>query len=152
VTTRKFVTVCLAVLISLGSGLVAMQSASAAGPVITVLDRTPRSVDFGQVLGTCSASPGGKCAIYKTVRATRQVDVALGVSRRLVSAQLDIPSARSRSVTVRCEATMSTKYSLVKAYPTGTEISYRITSGGETSGTLTAFDPNPTSRACFTYR
>jgi hypothetical protein len=146
---RRLAAALLTLALALVGGTVAAAPASASGPVVTVLSKNS-NVNFNQELGTCSATPGFTCTISRTASATRTVSLALGVSRSIVTAQLNISSATTRTVTVACTATMTATRSRLVAYPTGKQIFYKITSNGQTSGTLMAFDPDG-GIACYKY-
>jgi hypothetical protein len=147
---RKLAAGFLAMTFALVGGTAVAQPASAAGPVVRVLSKN-YNVNFNQELATCSATPGFTCTISRSASATRTIDLALGVSRSVVSAGLNISSATTRTVTVTCSATMTETRSRLVAYPAGWQIFYKITSNGRTSGTLMAFDPDGISTACYRY-
>jgi hypothetical protein len=149
VSIRKLAAGFLAMMFALVGGIAVAQPASAA-TVVTVLSRNS-NVNFNQTLATCSAPPGFTCTISRSASATREIGLALGVSRSVVSAGLNLSSATTRTVSVSCTATMTATRSRLVAYPAGTQIFYKITSNGQTSGTLMAFEPAGVSTACYKY-
>ncbi|TFV86150.1 hypothetical protein [Blastococcus sp. CT_GayMR16] len=146
---RKLAAGFIAMASVLVGGVVVAPPASAA-TVVRVLSSNS-NINFNNPLATCSAPAGFTCTISKSYAATRTINVAFGVSRSFVSAQLGISSATTRSVTVSCSKVMPPNRSRLVAYPAGRQIFYTITSNGQTSGTLMAFEPEPASVACFLY-
>lgn len=128
-------------------GVASASSAAAADPTVTVLSSNDNT-NFNQVLATCSALSGETCSITRSAEATRTVDVALGLSRAFVTAKLNISSASTQKVSVKCSQTMTTTHPRLYAYPAGRQIFYKITANGRTSGTLMAFNPDPASVFC----
>jgi hypothetical protein len=154
--SRRVITLCTAALLAATGGLVAATPASAATTyTLTETYRATNMTNFNEPLATCSGTPGFTCAISTTTSATRSVDAAFGLSRAWVTAQLKVSNSTTRSVTVSCSATLSTKYGRLVAYPVGTQIFYKITqttaSGTTTSGTLMTFEPAANSQSCYLY-
>ena len=150
--TNKLKAGFVATALALAGGIAAAQPASAADPVVTVKHRAYNMTNFNQVLAECSSFPGGTCSIERTTDATRTIETEFGLSRSFVSGKLNISSAYTARVTVKCGAyTMTTTRRRMVAYPVGTQIFYTITANGRTSGTLMAFQPAATSTACHLY-
>lgn len=95
---------------------------------IEKLGKTMRGVrDRTHLLTDCDAGKGGTCSIEKSFTVTRTVQVALGVSKSFVSAELNISSSRSVTISARCTSPVFTSDRQVyKAFPSGSRTWYKI--------------------------
>lgn len=119
---------------------------------VTEISRSGGMVNMNNMLAQCSGTPGFVCVIERSISATREISLSLGVSRGTVAGALNISSATTRTVAVSCKATITSNRPVLKAYPMGTQIFYKVTRNQngdkKTSGTLMAFVPDGASTFC----
>jgi len=119
---------------------------------VTEISRSAGMVNMNNMLAQCSGTPGFVCVIERSLSATREISLSLGVSRGTVAGALNISSATTRTVAVSCKATITSSRPVLKAYPMGTQIFYKVTrtqnGAKKTSGTLMAFVPSGASTFC----
>lgn len=122
--------------------VLAASSVKLSSTAYRVLNSTPYA------LASCGAGAGGTCSINTTASATRTIETSLGVTRATVAASIGISSASTVSLGVSCNSPVfSNSGQRYTAFPAGTMYYYTISSGGQTSGILSAF--NPTGIACY---
>ncbi|MFC4113078.1 hypothetical protein [Nonomuraea zeae] len=107
-----------------------------------------------EVLATCSADIGGTCAITRSYSATRTFQVALGVSVKVVAAELGWSSSSTTTVAASCTSRKFTSNrQIYRGYPRGTRKWYTVTKSvynvytkkvrsTSTSAPKQAFNPN----------
>jgi hypothetical protein len=145
----------------LGLGLPSLPLAPTAwGYYSTVIQKkTYRNFTFtSREIARCVAvTPGLKCEIHKLASATRTIQLDLGLSRAAVAARLQISSAATQSVSVKCTSGNLRAGEALVAYSVGTRYTYKIerhmTSPPydyviATSRLLSAFDPSPAGISC----
>jgi hypothetical protein len=119
---------------------------------VTETHRSHGVVNMNDMLASCSGTPGTTCTIRQSEQAERVISLSLGASRSVVAGELNISRATSRTVAVSCSATITSNRRVLRAYPTGTQIFYKITRNHNgtktTSGTMMAFEPNSSSQYC----
>lgn len=149
---RLLATLLSAVLLVAGSTLVAPSASAWTTYDVKVISRATNIVNMNDMIAQCSGTPGTVCKINRSVSATRTISLSLGASRSVVAGELNISSAESRTVGVSCSATITSNRPVLRAYPLGTQIFYKITKNQNgkktTSGTLMAFVPNSSSTFC----
>lgn len=120
--------------------------------------KTTNYVDKSRQIARCTVATAGlSCSINRTASATRTVNVALGMSRADISAQLGFSSADTVSVGVTCSSgALKAGQSLV-AYSVGSRHQYKVNKvvarngvflSNETSGWLYAFNPYSAGISC----
>lgn len=149
---RSLVTMASAIAVVLGGVAVAAPASAWTTYEVTEISRSTGQVNMNDMLASCSGTPGFVCRIERSLSATRRIDVTLGIGRGLVAGELNISSADTRTVGVSCSATITSNRPVLRAYPTGTQIFYKVTRNQNgtktTSGTLMAFEPSGSSTFC----
>lgn len=149
---RTVATMASAVAVVLGGVSVAAPASAWTTYKVTEISRSTGRVNMNDMLASCSGTPGTVCRIERSVSAERRIDLALGVSRGFVAGELNISKASTRTVSVSCSATITSNRPVLRAYPLGTQIFYKVTRNQNgtktTSGTKMAFVPNSSSTFC----
>lgn len=149
---RSLVTMASAIAVVLGGVAVAAPASAWTTYKVTEISRSTGLVNMNDMIASCSGTPGTVCRIERSVSAERRIDLTLGVSRGFVAGELNISSAKTRTVSVSCSATITSNRPELRAYPTGTQIFYKVTRNQNgtktTSGTKMAFVPHSSSTFC----
>lgn len=113
--------------ITVHSELRSMPRAAAAVYSVQYVTKSSRIVNYSNELARCVAgSPGVSCVISRTVAATNNFGVDLGVTVPFVAGKLGVSSSSTTSVSVSCASPPLAAGRHFSAYPVGTQWGYRV--------------------------